>query len=324
MDYIIAFISVLLLTAAGGPVFIPLLRKLKFGQTVRDDGPSTHLIKMGTPTMGGIIFLIPIILVSLVNAYLAYPEILPVLFLTVGFSAVGFIDDYIKVTKKCKDGLKPRQKMLGLVFVSVIFASIVFWFTNVGTEIFIPFTGMNVKFDLAWMYIPFISFTAICMANAVNLTDGLDGLVSGITGLIAAVLAIIALKMGQWTGIGLNAVIIAGGCLGFLIFNFHPAKVFMGDVGSLALGGALTGIAVMMGNPLILIITGIIFIAETLSVAIQVMFFKRTGRRVFKMAPLHHHFELSGWKETKVVFIFWILAALSCAIAWISVFGIGG
>ncbi|HBQ65131.1 MAG TPA: phospho-N-acetylmuramoyl-pentapeptide-transferase [Clostridiales bacterium] len=319
-EYIAAFLMVFLLTAAGGPVFIPLLRQLKFGQTVRDDGPQSHLAKTGTPTMGGILFLLPILLTGGLYAFLAYPEILPVLFLTLGFGLVGFIDDYVKVVRKHKNGISPRQKMFGLVLVAVIFSSWVFWKTDLGTQIYVPFTGLELKIDLVWLFIPFITFAAISEANAVNLTDGLDGLVSGISLLIFCLLAAIALRTGQWTGAGIFSAMGAGACLGFLIYNRHPAKIFMGDCGSLALGGALAGIAVLQRDPLILLVAGLVFLLETLSVMIQVLWYKKTRRRVFRMAPLHHHFELTGWKETKVVWVFWAITALLCAVAWFSVF----
>jgi len=311
------FIATFVLTLIAGPIFIPFLRVLKFGQTVRDDGPSSHLKKNGTPTMGGIIFILPILIVCF---YLAgrFPKLIPLALVTIGFGLIGFIDDFIKVVKKRKDGLYAGQKMFGLLLVATVFAFYIAQFTDIGTDILIPFTGMNLSLDLTWLYIPATVFILLAFTNAFNLTDGLDGLLSGITMIIAVFFTIIAMTRAEWDYLKIFCAIIAGGCLGFLVFNIHPARVFMGDTGSLALGGAIASAAVMMKMPLILAIAAGICVLETLSVIIQVFFFKLTGKRVFRMAPLHHHFELSGWKETKVVYVFWTITLFLCIIALLS------
>jgi len=291
-----------------GPIFIPFLTKLKFGQTVRDDGPQSHLKKTGTPTMGGFIFLVPMIVLSLF--YARYDvRILPVALVTTGFGIVGFIDDFIKVVKKRKDGLYWNQKMFGLLLVAVIFS---FYVTKagIGTDIIIPLLGMDKTIDLAWFFIPFTILVLIASTNAVNITDGLDGLCAGITLIVTLFFSIVAMTRSEWEYIKIFSSILSGGCLAFLAYNAHPAKVFMGDMGSLALGGAVGAIAIMMKLPLILFVVGAIYVIEALSVIIQVASFKLTGKRVFKMAPIHHHFELSGWKEVKVVYVFWTITLL--------------
>ncbi len=299
------FIVTFILALISGPILIPMLRRLKFGQTVRDDGPRTHLVKTGTPTIGGLIFLIPIIIMTVYFSVEGkYQQIIPLAFVTVGFGIVGFLDDLIKVVKKSKNGLTPSQKMLGLLIISGLFAYYVATYTNIGTQIDIPFVK-GVTLDLTWAYIPFTIFFLLCITNGVNLTDGLDGLASGVTLIVAVFFTIVAMTRGEWDYIKVFSSIIAGGCLGFLAFNIHPAKVFMGDTGSLALGGAIGAIAVMMKLPLLILIVGLVYVIEELSVAIQVISFKLTRKRVFKMAPIHHHFELCGWKETKVVYVFW-------------------
>ncbi|HEX3029663.1 MAG TPA: phospho-N-acetylmuramoyl-pentapeptide-transferase [Clostridia bacterium] len=299
------FIVTFILALIAGPILIPMLRRLKFGQTVRDDGPRTHLVKTGTPTIGGLIFLIPIIIMTVYFAIEGeYRQLIPLAFVTIGFGIVGFLDDLIKVVKKSKNGLTPSQKMLGLLVISGLFAYYVATYTKIGTEITVPFTR-GVTLDLTWAFIPFTIFFLLCITNGVNLTDGLDGLASGVTLIVAVFFTIVAMTRGEWDYIKVFSSIIAGGCLGFLAFNIHPAKVFMGDTGSLALGGAIGAIAVMMKLPLVILIVGLVYVIEELSVAIQVISFKLTRKRVFKMAPIHHHFELCGWKETKVVYVFW-------------------
>jgi len=301
------FIAVFLLTCIIGYFAIPVLTRLKFGQTIRDDGPSTHLSKMGIPTMGGIIFLVPVTVFSLLY-YLFDPRILGLVLVILAFGLVGFIDDYIKVAKKRKDGLYAGQKLVGLIIISTAFA---FYAKNVvGTDILIPFT--NQYWDLSWAFIPFAIFVLISSTNAVNLTDGIDGLAAGITLIILAFFAIIATNIYNTAHVAIFCIYLAAGCLGFLVFNWHPAKVIMGDTGSIALGGAVSAISIMLKMPLFLVIVGIIYVIETLSVAIQVLYFKKTGKRVFKMAPMHHHFELSGWKETKVVTAFCSVTLFVC------------
>lgn len=309
---IVTFLMVLIL----GPVTIPLLTRFKFGQTVRDDGPASHLKKTGTPTMGGIIFIVPLMLVCLFF-YNKYPQILPILLVTIGFGAVGFIDDFIKVWRKSKDGLYAKQKMFGLLLIATVFTVYIANETTVGTEIIIPFGGIDAVFSLpAWFFIPFTVFVLVATTNAVNITDGLDGLAVGVTLVVMVFFTIVAMTRGEWDYIKIFSSAVAGGCLGFLAFNTYPAKVFMGDTGSLALGGAVAATAIVMKMSWMLLIVGGIYVVETLSVIIQVVSFKLRGKRIFKMAPLHHHFELLGWKETKVVYMFYIITIILCVTAF--------
>lgn len=316
-EHIIAFAATFVLTLIAGPIFIPFLRKLKFGQTVRDDGPQSHLKKMGTPTIGGLIFIIPISAVALYYSQ-KYPQIIPILLATLGFGAVGFIDDFIKVVKKRKDGLFAGQKTFLQLLVCVAFAFYVIRYTDAGTAIVFPFTSIVIQ---PWLYFLFTVVFMYFFSNAVNITDGLDGLCAGVTLVVAIFFTIVSLTNPEWGYIKIFSAGIAGGCLGFLAFNIYPAKVFMGDTGSLALGGALTAIVVMMRMPLILIVVGGIYLLEAVSVILQVGSFKLTGKRIFKMAPIHHHFELKGWKETKVVAIFIIVTVL-LAIASLMIVGV--
>lgn len=317
-EHIIAFAATFVLSLIAGPILIPFLRRLKFGQTVRDDGPQTHLKKTGTPTIGGLIFLIPLAAVALYYSQ-KYPEIVPILLATLGFGIVGFVDDFIKVVKKRKDGLYAGQKTFAQLVVCVSFAFYVIRFTEAGSSIVIPFTNVIVQ---PWLYFLFIVVFMYFFSNAVNITDGLDGLCAGVTLVVSIFFTIVSLTNPEWSYIKVFAASIAGGCLGFLAFNIHPAKVFMGDTGSLALGGALTSIVIMMRMPWILLIIGGIYLIEAVSVILQVGSFKLTGKRIFKMAPIHHHFELKGWKETKVVTVFIIITVL-LAVASVFVVGVG-
>lgn len=301
--HVMMFIISFFLTLAMGPVFIPFLTKLKFGQTVRDDGPQSHLKKTGTPTMGGFIFLVPLLIMSIF--YARYDvRILPIALVTIGFGLVGFLDDFIKVVKKRKDGLYWNQKMLGLLIVAVIFS---FYVSNteIGSDIIIPLFGMEKTIDLAWFFVPFTILVLIASTNAVNITDGLDGLCAGVTLVVTLFFTVVAMTRCEWEYIKIFCSILSGGCLAFLAYNAHPAKVFMGDMGSLALGGAIGAVSIVMKMPFILFVAGGIYVIEALSVMIQVASFKLTRKRVFKMAPIHHHFELSGWREVKVVYVFW-------------------
>lgn len=310
--HVIIFILSFIFSLVLGPILIPMLARLKFGQTVRDDGPKSHYKKTGTPTMGGVIFLIPIVVLAVFYAK-DDPRILPLVFVTLGFGLIGFIDDFIKVVKKRKDGLYWNQKMFGLLVIAVSFAVYVSR-TQTGTDLIIPFLGMENTISLGWMFVPFTIIVLIAATNSVNITDGLDGLAAGVTLIVTVFFTIVAMTRGEWDYIKIFSSIVSGGCLGFLAFNTHPAKVFMGDTGSLALGGAVGSIAIMMKIPLLLMIVGGIYVIEALSVMIQVFSFKMTGKRVFKMAPIHHHFELSGWKEVKVVSVFWSITVLLCVI----------
>lgn len=302
------------ISVALSPVMIPFLKKLKFGQFVRDDGPESHLKKSGTPTMGGLIILCSIVVTSLFYMK-SNPVILPVLFVTLGFGLVGFLDDYIKVVMKRSMGLRAWQKMVGQFLITAIFAYYLTNYTDVGTGILIPFTNGKVL-DLGFWFYPFLFFAVIGTVNGTNFTDGLDGLLSSITVLTATFFTVVAIGMKS----GLEPITCAavGALLGFLVFNVYPAKVFMGDTGSLALGGLIASTAVMLRMPVYIVIVGFIYFVEVLSVIIQVLYFKKTGKRVFKMAPIHHHFELSGWPETKVVAIFAIITAILCLLGLVA------
>lgn len=317
-EHILAFAAAFVLALIAGPVCIPFLRRLKFGQTVRDDGPQSHLKKMGTPTIGGLIFIIPITIVALYYSQ-TYPNILLLLVTMLGFTSIGFIDDFIKVVKRRKDGLYAGQKTFLQLLVCVAFAFYVIRYTEAGSSIVFPFTNFVIQ---PWLYFLFIVIFMYFFTNAVNLTDGLDGLCAGVTMVVAIFFTIVSLTNPEWGYIKVFSAAMAGGCLGFLAFNIHPAKVFMGDTGSLALGGAITAIVIMMRMPLILIIVGGIYLLEAISVILQVGSFKLTGKRIFKMAPIHHHFELKGWKETKVVTVF-IVITVVLAIVSLIIVGVG-
>lgn len=300
------------------PLIIPFLHKLKFGQNIRDDGPESHLKKSGTPTMGGIIIILGFLITSaffLKNN----PDGAAVTLITIAFGIIGFLDDYIKVVKKRSLGLRAYQKIILQLIVTTIFVYYVFEVRKLGTEVVIPFTTQT--FDLGIFYIPLLYITMIGTVNAVNLTDGLDGLAAGVT----VIVGMFFLVMG-WvynSGVVLVSGAVVGSLLGFLLFNSYPAKVFMGDTGSLALGGFIAAAALLLKMPLFILIVGVIYLAEAFSVIIQVMYFKLTkGKRFFKMAPLHHHFELSGWTETKVVSVFYIITAVMCLVGFIAAKGI--
>lgn len=299
-----------------GPILIPLLRKMKIGQNVRDDGPKTHYKKSGTPTMGGVIMLIALLITILTSGVLN-KDMLVLLISTFGFGLIGFIDDYIKVKKERSLGLKPYQKIIGQVILAVFLAIYQSNTSVLGTKIIIPF--MEGKYlDLGLLYVPFIAFVVVGTVNSVNLTDGLDGLASGVTLIVMAFFGVIGLNWGM-SSVSAFSAATTGACLGFLIYNSYPARVFMGDTGSLALGGAVSAIAILLNLPLVIPIAGFIYFIEALSVIIQVLSFKLTGKRVFLMAPLHHHFEQKGWPETKVVAFFWIITVIFCLIGIISI-----
>lgn len=314
-DVVIAVLISFGISAVLCPFVIPLLQKLKFGQNVRTDGPQGHLKKQGTPTMGGIMFLGGIIITALLFIK-DYPEIVPVLFVTIGFGVIGFLDDYIKVVMKRSDGLSPMQKLILQLLVSGIFTYYCIITPSIGTSIILPFTDGKM-IDLGWLFAPFCVFVMLGTDNGVNFTDGLDGLCSSVTVMVATFFAVVAL--GNNHGIAPICGAVVGSLLGFLLFNVHPAKVFMGDTGSLALGGFVAATAFVLKMPLFLVLVGAIYFIEVLSVIIQVTYFKKTkGKRIFKMAPIHHHFELSGWSETQVVAIFSIVTALLCLVAYLA------
>ena len=317
-ETILAIIIAFAISALLCPIIIPFLHKLKFGQQVRDDGPQAHLKKQGTPTMGGLIILTSIIITSLFYVS-RYPKVIPVLFMTVGFGIIGFLDDYIKIVMKRSEGLKPMQKLVGQFVITGIFAWYVVHSGEVGTDMLIPFTGGfdHGKFlHLGILFVPALFFIVLGTDNGVNFTDGLDGLCTSVTILVATFLTIVAI--GENAGISPITGAVVGSLLGFLLFNVYPAKVFMGDTGSLALGGFVSATVFMMRMPLFLPIIGFIYFVEVLSVIIQVTYFKKTGgKRIFRMAPIHHHFELGGWSETRVVAVFAIVTAILCLLAYL-------
>lgn len=297
-----------------GPIVIPFLRKLKMGQTERVEGVQSHLKKAGTPTMGGVIILASVVITSLVYVK-DYPKIIPVLFLTVGFGLIGFLDDYLKVVMKRSDGLYPWQKMALQFVVTAIFAVYIIKVAEVPLTMLVPFSGGK-SLDLGWFAVVVLFVAVLGTVNGTNFTDGLDGLASSVTVLVAVFFTVVAI--GTDSGISPITCAVVGALMGFLLFNVYPASVFMGDTGSLALGGFVAGTAYMMQMPLFIVIVGLVYVVEVLSVMIQVTYFKKTGgKRFFKMAPIHHHFELCGWSETRVVAVFSIATAVLCMIAFL-------
>ena len=305
-------------------IIIPMLRKLRVGQSEREDGPETHLKKSGTPTMGGIILIVSTLCLS-AFLYFDYsadePEIatrlLPMIFVTIGFGIVGFIDDLKKVVFHNTDGLSPKAKMGGLLIIAIVYVCLlVFAFKN-GTDIYIPFIDKYIVLP-TWLYIPFAVLVILATTNAVNLTDGIDGLSPSVTTIILTCLTVISIiwKVKETTIFG---CIVIGSILGFLLFNLHPAHIFMGDTGSLLLGGAIAGIALYLKLPLLLIIIAIVPVMETLSVIIQVVYYKKTKKRFFKMAPIHHHFELCGWNEDKIVSVFSVITLIASIVGILAI-----
>jgi phospho-N-acetylmuramoyl-pentapeptide-transferase len=320
---IIYLLAAFIVSAVLEKLLIPVLKKLKVGQSERNDGPRSHLKKQGTPTMGGIAMILTMIIFMIIfciinrNNIDAVKMILAVGLTSIGFGLIGFIDDFKKVILKNTEGLNPKLKMFGLLIIATAYTMFLVKFTNIGTGILIPFFGKEIVFPL-WLYIPFTIFVMLGTTNAVNLTDGVDGLNGSVSTIMMTAMAIISLKLGNQT-LSILSSILAGSCIGFLVYNFHPAKVFMGDTGSIFLGGALASIAIYLRNPLILIIVAIIPVLETLSDIIQVASCTLFGKRVFKMAPLHHHFELSGWRESKVVGVFALVTFIASIIGILAV-----
>lgn len=293
------------------PVAIIYLRRLKFGQQIRVQGPSSHKLKAGTPTMGGLIIIFALTISTLIFAGGNIYTVLA-LTLTIGYGLLGFVDDFIKTVWKRSLGLQARQKLLGQIGLAALLAV---WAMNqpeLGTSVFIPLRGVSI--DLGWFYIPFVVLVVVATSNAVNLTDGLDGLAAGTTAIALVAYTVITMGLRQ-VELAIFTAAVTGACIGFLWFNSYPAQVFMGDTGSLALGSALASVAVLTKTELWLILIGGVFVLETLSVIIQVLFFRFTGGRIFRMSPLHHHFELSGWQETQVVIRFWIVAVILALVA---------
>lgn len=307
----ISFLIVIIL----GPIFIPMLTKFKFGQTVRDDGPKTHLQKNGTPTMGGVLIIIAILITGLTRSNISSDMVIG-LICVVGFGFVGFVDDFIIIKMKRSLGLKPWQKIVMQVALALYVSYYQYSSSPSATQLIIPFTDAVI--NLGPLYVPIMTFMIVGIINAVNLTDGLDGLASGVTLIVATFFMIFATSISN-TDVAVLAAATVGACIGFLGFNAYPAKIFMGDTGSMALGGAVTAFAILTNSMLLFVLVGGIYFAEAISVMLQVTYYKLTKKRIFKMAPIHHHFEQCGWPETKVVFTFWIVTVV---LAWIGIIAV--
>lgn len=310
MNYIF-FAAALVLTAILIPILIPLLKRMKFGQTIREEGPKSHLIKTGTPTMGGLSFISVTIVLSVIGLFFADDiyKLLVLIIVTIGFGLIGFIDDYIIVVKKDNAGLSSKQKFFAQIVVAVIiFIIISNWIPGIEAGIQIP--GTELFIPLSIFFVVWIVFWLVGFSNAVNLTDGLDGLSTGTSIIAFSSFLVISLMTGE-TEIALFLFILIGSLIGFLVFNKYPAKLFMGDTGSLALGGIIATVSILLNSSLLLLLIGIVFVIETASVMIQVVSYKTTGKRIFKMTPIHHHFELSGWNEWKIVIVFWSVGLLA-------------
>lgn len=290
-----------------GPLLIPELHKLKFGQSIREEGPKSHQAKSGTPTMGGIMIILAIVVATVAAAPLT-PAVLLALFITLGHFVLGLLDDYIKVVKKRNLGLKAKQKMLGQILIAIVTMIVGTRVLGIDTTIWIPIADVNVDIGVGYYFL--VLFVLVGTSNAVNLTDGLDGLASGTVAIASGAYALVCYMTGHYD-LAIFSVAMMMACLAFLRFNAHPAKVFMGDTGSLALGGAVAAVGILTHTEILLAVIGFVFVCEALSVIIQVISFKTTGKRVFRMSPIHHHFELGGWKETKVVFVFWMVGLVA-------------
>lgn len=306
----VSFIATVIL----GAIVVPILKKKKIGQVVREDGPQSHLQKSGTPIMGGIVI---ILVVTAILAFFAkdYPILIMPIVAVLGYGLVGFLDDFKKLILKDPEGLSPKKKMIGLFLVTIALIVLYLYVFKLGTSIIIPVFAQPISLGIP-VFILFMTFILLGTTNAVNLTDGLDGLATGVTAIIMTFFTLAALKQ-QNTAMAIFSASMVGSCIGFLLFNMHPAKVFMGDTGSLALGGAVAIVALILKMPLYLAIVAFVCIIDTISVMLQVVYFKMTGgKRLFKMAPFHHHLELSGYKETTVVLVFWIVTVICCTIAY--------
>lgn len=314
-EIVIPVIISFAISAVLGPIVIPFLRRLKVGQTERKELES-HLKKNGTPTMGGIMILAAIVVTSIFYVK-DYPKIVPILFMTVGFGVIGFLDDYLKVVLRRSDGLLAWQKMILQVIVTAVFVVYMVCYSDVSLTMLIPFSGGK-YLDIGWMAVPVLFIAVVGTVNGTNFTDGLDGLASSVTIMVATFFSVVA--VGSNAGISPITCAVVGALLGFLLFNVYPASVFMGDTGSLALGGFVVSTAYMLQMPLFIPIVGLIYLVEVLSVIIQVTYFKKTGgKRIFRMAPIHHHFELGGWSETRVVAVFSITTAILCMLALLAI-----
>ncbi len=309
------FLMALIFSIVLGPIFIPILHKLKFGQNIRKEGPKSHQKKAGTPTMGGLIFFISVAATILILGKNFAAQEMIILYSFLAFGFIGFLDDMLKIIHKQNEGLKAGQKMILLLLFSVALAW--YGYKNVGTDILIPFVK-NFSLDLKILYMPFIVIYYAAVTNAVNLTDGIDGLATSVTIIVLTFFTIVGYKTGNMP-VAIFAITLAGALLGFLRYNAFPAKIFMGDTGSLALGGAIGTLALMMKMELLVIIVGGMYVIETLSVIIQVTSFKLTGKRVFKMSPIHHHFEQCGWSEVKIVTVFSCITTVLCIIGFMAI-----
>ena len=310
--FVVPVLISFVLSVIMGPIVIPMLRKMKMKQTERVEGVESHLQKAGTPTMGGVMILASIVVTSLFYVK-DYPKIIPILFVTLGFGLIGFLDDYLKVVMKRSDGLFPKQKFALQIVITAVFAYYLIHVTHTPLTLLIPFSGGR-YWNIGWLAIPLLFIAVIGTVNGVNFTDGLDGLASSVTVLVATFFMVVA--VGTKSGIEPVTCAVVGALMGFLLFNVYPASVFMGDTGSLALGGFVASTAYMLQMPIFIIIVGMIYLIEVASVMIQVTYFKKTGgKRIFKMAPIHHHFELCGWSETRIVAVFSIITAILCLIA---------
>lgn len=301
----VAFVLALIM----GPLFIPILRRMKFGQQIREDGPQAHLKKQGTPTMGGVIILLALALASLRFADMN-TDLLILLIASLGYGLVGFLDDYIKIIFKRSLGLTAKQKLFGQLLISAIVCYLLVMQGH-STDLYIPFVEFH--FNAGWLYFPLMAILMLGASNAVNFTDGLDGLLAGTSAIAFGAYTVIAMNNTQPEAAIFSAAMV-GAVLGFLVFNAHPAKVFMGDTGSLGIGGGLVAVAILTKAELLLAIVGGVFLVEILSVVIQVVSFKTRGKRVFKMSPIHHHFELVGWSEWRVVITFWVVGLVLAAL----------
>ena len=310
--FVVPVLISFVLSVIMGPIVIPMLRKMKMKQTERVEGVESHLQKAGTPTMGGVMILASIVVTSLFYVK-DYPKIIPILFVTLGFGLIGFLDDYLRVVMKRSDGLFPKQKFALQIVITAVFAYYLIHVTHTPLTLLIPFSGGR-YWNIGWLAIPLLFIAVIGTVNGVNFTDGLDGLASSVTVLVATFFTVVA--VGTKSGIEPVTCAVVGALMGFLLFNVYPASVFMGDTGSLALGGFVASTAYMLQMPIFIIIVGMIYLIEVASVMIQVTYFKKTGgKRIFKMAPIHHHFELCGWSETRIVAVFSIITAILCLIA---------
>ena len=309
----IGLILSIIFSLVSGPIAIPLLRKLKFGQNIREEGPESHLKKAGTPTMGGILFILSSLIVMLILGYKFNDKAMIALYSLIAFGFIVFLDDLLKILKKQSEGLKPGQKMILLLIFSIALA--IYGYYNLNTNLLIPFTSFEIQLGI--LYIPFVVIIYAATTNAVNLTDGLDGLATSVSILVLTFFTIVCFMMKE-TSLAVFCVVLIGGLIGFLKYNAYPAKIFMGDTGSLAIGGAIATVAIILEQPLLIIIVGGVYVFETLSVIIQVTSFKLTGKRVFKMAPVHHHFEKCGWSEIKIVTVFSLITAVLCLIGFLA------